>query len=124
VVHQAQPLDIVLDDGGHLAHQQIASFEEIFPHVKPGGVYICEDVQTPQQAFHSYIAGLTRPMHDMHHWQEFSTNSMQAMIESVSIYPFMVVIEKRAYSLPTLEAPRHGTEWQPFYEPGWLTPPS
>lgn len=74
VVQQAQPLDIVLDDGGHLAHQQIASFEEIFPYVKPGGVYIFEDVQTPQQAFHSYIAGLTRPMHDMHHWQAFSTN--------------------------------------------------
>jgi hypothetical protein len=49
---------------------------------------------------------------------------MQAMIESVSIYPFMVVIEKRAYPLPRLEAPRHGTEWQPFYEPDWLTPPS
>jgi hypothetical protein len=29
------------------------------------------------------------------------------------VYPFVVVIEKRAVPLPQLRAERHGTEWQP-----------
>ncbi len=38
--------DIVIDDGGHGMEQQIVTFEEIFPLVKPGGVYLCEDTGT------------------------------------------------------------------------------
>ena len=41
-----KPIDIVLDDGGHFMHQQIRSFEAIFPFVRNGGVYVIEDVQT------------------------------------------------------------------------------
>lgn len=40
------PLDIVIDDGGHYFHQQINSFEVLYPLVKPGGVYLVEDVHT------------------------------------------------------------------------------
>eukprot|EP01064_Diplonema_japonicum_P021071 TRINITY_DN30618_c0_g1_i1.p1 TRINITY_DN30618_c0_g1~~TRINITY_DN30618_c0_g1_i1.p1 ORF type:complete len:339 (+),score=59.19 TRINITY_DN30618_c0_g1_i1:53-1069(+) len=39
-------LDVVLDDGGHSMQQQITSFEHLFPHVTPGGVYIIEDLET------------------------------------------------------------------------------
>jgi len=39
-------VDIVIDDGGHRMVQQITSFEELYPHVQPQGVYLCEDVQT------------------------------------------------------------------------------
>jgi predicted O-methyltransferase YrrM len=109
-------LDIILDDGGHLAEQQIPSFEELFPRLNPGGVYICEDVHGPGHAFHKYIAGLARNLHEMPDWREFPANSMQATVESISIYPFVVVIEKRSRRLAKLEAPKHGTEWQPFYE--------
>ena len=27
-------------------HQQIVTFEELFPHVQPHGVYLCEDLHT------------------------------------------------------------------------------
>lgn len=37
---------IVLDDGGHRMHQQIATFEELYPRMRPDGVYLCEDVGT------------------------------------------------------------------------------
>lgn len=35
---------IVVDDGGHRMHQQIATFEELYPRLPPDGVYFCEDV--------------------------------------------------------------------------------
>jgi demethylmacrocin O-methyltransferase len=38
--------DVILDDGGHLMHQQIISFQTLFPHVRSGGLYIIEDLHT------------------------------------------------------------------------------
>lgn len=39
-------IDILIDDGGHTMRQQIVTFEELFPHVAPDGVYLCEDLHT------------------------------------------------------------------------------
>lgn len=38
--------DVILDDGGHTMEQQQTSFGFLFKHVKPGGYYIIEDVNT------------------------------------------------------------------------------
>lgn len=37
---------ILLDDGGHKMHEQIATFEEFYPYIQADGVYICEDLHT------------------------------------------------------------------------------
>ena len=42
--------DVILDDGGHTMPQQIATFEELYPIVRPGGVYLTEDVHTSYHA--------------------------------------------------------------------------
>ena len=39
-------VDILLDDGGHTMNQQIVTFREMFPHIKEGGLYMCEDCHT------------------------------------------------------------------------------
>jgi cephalosporin hydroxylase len=39
----AQPIDMVIDDGSHLYAPTKASFELVFPRMKPGGYYIVED---------------------------------------------------------------------------------
>jgi len=36
--------DVVVDDGGHQNKQVRASFEELWPHVEPGGLYFLEDL--------------------------------------------------------------------------------
>lgn len=44
VVDEFGPFDTVLDDGGHTPKQMIGSFQYLFPRLKPGGVYIVEDI--------------------------------------------------------------------------------
>ena len=38
--------DIVLDDGSHLARDQITTLLHLWRHVKPGGIYVVEDLHT------------------------------------------------------------------------------
>merc|ERR1711918_218223 len=37
--------DVVIDDGGHTNKQIKTSFDYLWPHVKPGGLYFLEDLQ-------------------------------------------------------------------------------
>ena len=50
-------VDILLDDGGHTMNQQIVTFREMFPHIKDGGLYICEDCHTSYQNNELYPGG-------------------------------------------------------------------
>ena len=36
-------LDVFLDDGGHQFEMQRASFDALWEHISPGGLYLCED---------------------------------------------------------------------------------
>lgn len=38
--------DIMVDDGGHTMQQQIITFQEFFPYLKSGGIYVIEDLHT------------------------------------------------------------------------------
>jgi Methyltransferase domain len=40
----AAPFDVVVDDGSHINRHIIASFSFLFPRLKPGGLYIIEDL--------------------------------------------------------------------------------
>ncbi|SER18100.1 Methyltransferase domain-containing protein [Lentzea xinjiangensis] len=40
------PFDVVIDDGSHLNDHVRTSFHALFPHVRPGGLYVVEDLQT------------------------------------------------------------------------------
>lgn len=39
-------LDLVIDDGSHVNEHVRASFEHLFPHITPGGLYVIEDLET------------------------------------------------------------------------------
>jgi len=40
------PFQVIVDDGGHLPHQHLASFDALWPALSPGGWYIIEDLPT------------------------------------------------------------------------------
>jgi hypothetical protein len=117
-------IDILIDDGGHEPEQQIVTLEEMLPFMRPGGVYLCEDVVEEANGFAAYVRGLTTHLNAFEHFENNSDNPerrlvtkptlLQAAIDSIHIYPFVVAIEKRDSALNEFVAPKHGTQWQPF----------
>jgi len=45
--------DVVLDDGGHFASGMIASFETLYPAMKPDGLYLAEDANVAFWPIHN-----------------------------------------------------------------------
>ncbi len=57
-------VDIVIEDGGHRTNQQVVTLEELLPQMRPGGVYICEDVTFVNNKFTQYAAGLVDQLNE------------------------------------------------------------
>ena len=53
------PIDVLIEDGGHTMGQQLATFEEMYPLVKEGGVFLIEDLHTSY--WEDYGGGYRRP---------------------------------------------------------------
>lgn len=111
-------VDVVIDDGGHKTHQQIATLEALLPRLRPGGVYICEDIQGERNPFLGYAHGLSQNLHAVGvdaPGGGHVTSPFQADIDSIHLYPFVMVIEKRDARVEKLIAPKQGTVWEPFF---------
>jgi 23S rRNA U2552 (ribose-2'-O)-methylase RlmE/FtsJ len=119
-------VDVVIDDGGHAAEQQIVTLEETLPALAPGGVFICEDTHGDFDRFISYVHGLVSSLNafepdasDLEFLRDGKgiashPTPFQRDIHAVHSYPYLTVIEKRDAPLEHLVCPKHGTEWQPF----------
>jgi 23S rRNA U2552 (ribose-2'-O)-methylase RlmE/FtsJ len=112
---QVPNLDVVIDDGGHLPEQQQVSLEELLPRLRPGGVYICEDVSGVRNRFAAFAAGLVAELNRfaLAPGPELASevSPFQAAVHSIHFYPFMVVIEKHDAPPAGFRAPQRGTEW-------------
>jgi SAM-dependent methyltransferase len=117
---QVPVLDILVDDGGHAPDQQIITLEEMLPHLRPGGVYLCEDVSRVHHHFAAFVAGLADNLNawtgDPHFSIPAHTLGFQSQIDSIHQYPFVTVIEKCDRPKDWLISERRGTQWQP---PSW-----
>ncbi len=112
-------VDILIDDGGHTPEQQMVTLEEMLPHLRPGGIYICEDIHGLGNEFTSYVSALNDSLHAQNRTSDkqnvvCTSTAFQATIRSISQSPYLVVIEKFDTPSPHLAAPKHGTQWQPF----------
>lgn len=106
VVKEMGKLDIVLDDGSHVASHQRASFEALFPLLSEGGLYIIEDLHT---AYYPHMEGgwrragsgiefLKDKIDDMHrHYVEPGRNNSESLppIESIQFFDSIAVVRKR-----------------------------
>ena len=117
-------LDIVIDDGGHQSEQQIATFEELLPHLRAGGVYLCEDLHFAHNRFAAYIYGFASNLNASQRWERNFDNqdrrlvctatAFQSAVRSVHLYPFVAVVEKRDTPIDEFLSPKRGTIWAPF----------
>lgn len=112
-------VDILIDDGGHLAEQQIVTLEEILPFISPGGVYLCEDVSGSRMKLTAYMNGIQDEINNtenaLPNSDNFPTTPFQQQIYSIHQYPYVFVIEKREEPVNELMAVRKGTVWNPFH---------
>jgi Methyltransferase domain len=111
-------VDILIDDGGHTAQQQTVTLEEMLPHLRPGGVYICEDVHGAVNRFAEFICALGHGLnaYEITCVSDVDTSArspFQAAIHSLHLYPFLVLIEKHEIAQPPFSAPLRGTQWRP-----------
>lgn len=60
-------LDVVIDDASHMLAETRASFEILFPRLRPGGVYVVEDwnlAHTMRDAIRATLQDTSAPGHD------------------------------------------------------------
>jgi len=126
VLSQTGPLDVVIDDGGHKASQQLTAFEELYPAVRDGGVYIVEDthtsfwpefIDTPDKK--TFLQFAYEKVLDLHgwtsqqqHWERFGTDPQDRAQDlpvtefcrttaSINFYDSIVVFEKATRREPS-----------------------
>ena len=106
VVKEMGGVDIILDDGSHVASHQRASFEALFPLLSDGGLYIIEDMQT---AYWGHFEGglrrkgtaiefLKDKLDAMHrHYLVPGQNTSEAIpeIESIQFFDAIAAVRKR-----------------------------
>lgn len=104
--------DIIIDDGGHTMMQQIITFEEMYEHLKDGGVYLCEDLHTSYWGGfgggyrnpNSFIEYSKRLIDQLNAWysQEagFTVDEFTRNAFSLHYYDSIMVIEKRGMVAP------------------------
>lgn len=105
-------IDILIDDGGHTMDQQIHTFEELFPHVDPHGVYLCEDIHTSYEAFYgggyrkrgTFVEYSKDLVDRMNAWRSetkrLKVGDFTRSAYSLHFYESVLVIEKRPIERP------------------------
>lgn len=110
---QIPRVDILIDDGGHSMTQQIATFEELYPHVAGDGVYLCEDLHTSYWKKHgggfrnpgSFIEYSKKLIDQLNAWHtpdpnEFEVDDITLSTHSMHYYDSILVLEKRRMQPP------------------------
>jgi hypothetical protein len=104
------PIDVLIDDGGHSAEQQRVTLEETLPFLRPGGVFICEDIHKSGNRFAAYVQALADELNA----NPEQDSILQTHVLSVHLYPYLAVIERSAAPVPRLHTEKRGTEWAPY----------
>ncbi len=106
VVSEMGGLDVVLDDGSHVASHQRASFNVLFPLLSEGGLYLIEDLHT---SYWTYFGGglkrrgtavefLKDKVDEIHrHYRTRGLNTVTSMpdIESIQFFDSIAAVRKR-----------------------------
>ena len=109
------PIDILIDDGGHTMTQQITTFEEMFPTIRLGGIYLVEDLHTSYWSeyggglrqpgtFVEFVKGLVDHLHAWHFRDETDRQRTYYMrhIKAMHLYDSVFVFDKGVVNPPSV----------------------
>lgn len=105
------PFDYIIDDGSHMSPEVIATLENLWDHVRPGGYYIVEDLQVsyhpdwlgnpdpakpgPRGATSMQVLkALADDVHFGHVGAGPSMTTLGQDVASIAFYPGLCVIQK------------------------------
>ncbi len=107
-------VDVLIEDGGHTANQQIATFEEFWPVISDGGVFLMEDLHTSY--WDRWGGGYQRPgtfieyakdlIDQQHAWhskepERFVVDEYTKSIRGMHVYDSIIVFDKADVPRPT-----------------------
>ena len=106
------PIDVLIEDGGHTMGQQIATFEELWPSIVDGGVFLMEDLHTSY--WPNYGGGLRRAgtfieyakklIDQQHAWHaredELVVDQYTRTIRGMHVYDSIIVFDKASVPKP------------------------
>ena len=129
------PFDIVIDDGSHENEHVRISFDALFPYVRPGGLYVIEDLQTAywprfggtagaETAPDTSIGLLKRLLDDLHYAEfdpkpEGARTVTQAQVIAVHTYHNIAFVEKGVNGESSIPAWMDDEAWKAL---GAITP--
>ncbi len=113
-------IDAFIDDGGHYMDGQITTLERVWPHITPGGVFICEDTHTSYNSYNgggfgyhaSFLEYVKKRIDDIHHNHipdmKYHGPGIFGDLCSLHVYDSIVVLEKKSanYKRPERVFPR------------------
>ena len=99
-------ISIVLDDGSHVMQHMSASFELLYDHLDPNGVYIVEDTHTcywpeyqgglrQENSFIENVKNKIDELNAVHTRSAVAVSKFTKSTDSICIYDSIVVFEKR-----------------------------
>jgi cephalosporin hydroxylase len=120
VRRQVPHVDIVIDDGGHRMDQQITTFQELYPHIQPHGIYLCEDIHTSLHgkwgggyhapgSFLEFSKGLIDALYGWYSEEpdKLTVDDLTRSTFAYHFYDSVLVVEKRPIDVP--QASMQGT---------------
>ena len=112
VKQKIPPIDILIDDGGHMMRQQILTFDYLFDHVKSNGIYLCEDLCTSywikygggykrKGTFIEYTKDLIDKLNAYHSEQDsLQVSEFTKSTNSLHFYDGIFIVEKKPRKKP------------------------
>ena len=116
------PFDIVIEDGSHLWEHQITTLKALYPFVRPGGLYVVEDLQTNYGDMRKDYRGVASQtcVEFLKTWLDFHIADAALSLQDIedpflrtygrgavtmTFYKRVCLIEKRALPLPAAAQP-------------------
>lgn len=88
------PLDVVIDDASHMYGPTQASFEALFPHLRPGGLYIIEDWAWAHWKGFENFAPNQPSLEQLIFKLVEATGTSKTLISNLTVYEGFAVVEK------------------------------